>query len=240
MVSPVALLEITGLVVHYGKALALDGVDLRVEAGELVAVLGPNGAGKSTLLKTISRAVAASAGRLVFKTQAIDGLAVHETVAAGIGHCPEGRHLFPDLTVRKNLILGAYLRRDRAAITVDLDRVFTLFPVLRERERQLAATLSGGEQQMVAIGRALMGRPALLLLDEPSVGIAPRLKQTLFAAIREIQTAGTAILLVEQDARVAFRVASRVYLLEHGRIVREGQSAELARDDHVRQIYLGV
>jgi branched-chain amino acid transport system ATP-binding protein len=236
----VALLEITGLVVHYGKALALDGVDLRVEAGELVAVLGPNGAGKSTLLKAISRAVAASAGRLVFKARAIDGLAVHETVAAGIGHCPEGRHLFPDLTVHKNLILGAYLRRDRAAITADLDRVFTLFPVLRERQRQLAATLSGGEQQMVAIGRALMGRPTLLLLDEPSVGIAPRLKQTLFAAIREIQAAGTAILLVEQDARVAFRVASRVYLLEHGRMVREGQSADLARDDRVRQIYLGV
>ena len=235
-----ALLEITGLVVHYGKALALDGVDLHVETGELVAVLGPNGAGKSTLLKAISRAVAASAGRLVFRNQAIGALAVHAVVAAGIGHCPEGRHLFPDLTVHKNLILGAYLRRDRAAIAADLDRVFTLFPVLRERQRQLAATLSGGEQQMVAIGRALMGRPTLLLLDEPSVGIAPRLKQTLFAAIRQIQAAGTAILLVEQDARVAFRVASRVYLLEHGRIVREGQSAELARDDHVRQIYLGV
>ncbi len=235
-----ALLEITGLVVHYGKALALDGVDLHVESGEMVAVLGPNGAGKSTLLKAISGAVAASAGRLAFKDRTLGTLAIHEVVAAGIGHCPEGRHLFPDLPVRKNLILGAYLRRDRAAIAADLERVFTLFPVLRERQRQSAATLSGGEQQMVAIGRALMGRPALLLLDEPSVGIAPRLKQTLFVAIRQIQAAGTAILLVEQDARVAFRVASRVYLLEHGRIVREGQSADLARDDHVRQIYLGV
>ncbi len=235
-----ALLEVTGLVVHYGKALALDGIDLHVERGELVAVLGPNGAGKSTLLKAISRAVAATAGRLALEGRPLDTLAAHEVVAAGVGHCPEGRHLFPDLTVQKNLLLGAYLRRDRAAIAADLARVFTLFPVLRERQNQQAATLSGGEQQMVAIGRALMGRPALLLLDEPSVGIAPRLKQILFDAIREIKAAGTAILLVEQDARVAFRVASRVYLLEHGRIVREGQSADLARDDHVRQIYLGV
>ncbi len=235
-----ALLEVSGLVVHYGKALALDGVEMRIEAGELVAVLGPNGAGKSTLLKAISRALPASAGRLVFREKAIDALAVHEVVAAGIGHCPEGRHLFSDLSVRKNLLLGAYLRGDKAAIAADLEHVFALFPVLRERQHQLAATLSGGEQQMVAIGRALMGRPALLLLDEPSVGIAPRLKEVLFDAIRQIQTAGTAILLVEQDASVAFRVASRIYLLEHGRIVREGGSADLAGDDDVRQIYLGI
>jgi branched-chain amino acid transport system ATP-binding protein len=234
-----ALLEVRDLIVHYGKALALDGASLKVEAGELVAVLGPNGAGKTTLLKAISRAVP-SRGEIVFDGRPLAGLAAHQVVAQGICHCPEGRRLFPELTVLKNLQLGAYLRSDGAAIAADLERVYKLFPVLRERSRQQASTLSGGEQQMVAIGRALMGRPSLLLLDEPSVGIAHRLKVQIFESIREIQRAGMAILLVEQDALSALGIATRVYLLEHGRIVREGTSDALAHDDYIRQVYLGV
>jgi branched-chain amino acid transport system ATP-binding protein len=235
-----ALLEVTDLVVHYGKALALEGVSLTVGDGELVAVLGPNGAGKSTLLKAISRAVPMSGGHIVFAGHALDPLPAHKVVAAGICHCPEGRRLFPELTVLKNLQLGAYLRDDKAEISADLERVYALFPVLKERSRQQASTLSGGEQQMVAIGRALMGKPKLLLLDEPSVGIAHRLKVQIFHSIREIQRAGTAILLVEQDALSALAIAGRVYVMEHGRIAREGTSVELSRDDYIRQVYLGV
>jgi branched-chain amino acid transport system ATP-binding protein len=233
------LLEVENLVAYYGKALALDGVSLTVGQGELVAVLGPNGAGKTTLLKAISGALPSS-GTLRFNGKPLNGLPAHRVVGEGICHCPEGRRLFPELAVIKNLMLGAYLRRDREGILQDLRRVFSLFPVLRERRQQQASTLSGGEQQMVAIGRALMGRPALLLLDEPSVGIAQRLKVEIFAAIREIQQAGTAVLLVEQDALSALRIASRLYVLEHGRMVREGASAELSGDDYIRQIYLGV
>ena len=235
-----ALLEAKDLVVHYGKALALEGVSLEVKSGELVAVLGPNGAGKSTLLKAISRAVPLSRGHIAFDGRSLDPLPPHRVVAAGICHCPEGRRLFPELTVLKNLQLGAYLRHDKAGIAADLERVYGLFPVLAERSRQQASTLSGGEQQMVAIGRALMGRPKLLLLDEPSVGIAHRLKMQIFQSIREIQRAGTAILLVEQDALSALAIATRVYLLEHGHVAREGSSVELSRDDYIRQVYLGV
>jgi branched-chain amino acid transport system ATP-binding protein len=235
-----ALLEVTDLVVHYGKALALEGVSVTVEAGELVAVLGPNGAGKSTLLKAISRAVPMSRGHILFAGKPLDPLPAHKVVAAGICHCPEGRRLFPELTVLKNLQLGAYLRSDKAEIAADLERIYALFPVLKARARQHAGTLSGGEQQMVAIGRALMGRPTLLLLDEPSVGIAHRLKVEIFQAIREIRRNGTAILLVEQDAVSALAIADRVYLMEQGRIAREGTSAFLSRDDYIRQVYLGV
>ena len=234
-----SLLEINELVVHYGKALALDGVSLRVEPGELVAVLGPNGAGKSTLLKAISRAIP-SQGAIVFRGQSLADMPSHKVVGAGICHCPEGRRLFPELTVLKNLQLGAYLRNDKAGIEADLQRVYKLFPVLAERQRQQVSTLSGGEQQMVAIGRALMGKPKLLLLDEPSVGIAHRLKMQIFQSIREIQRSGTAILLVEQDALSALGIATRVYLLEHGRVAREGTSEALTCDDYIRQVYLGV
>jgi len=235
-----ALLEVGDLVVHYGKALAVDGVSLSVAAGELVAVLGPNGAGKSTLLKAISRAVPMSRGHIRFDGQSLDPLPAHKVVAAGICHCPEGRRLFPELSVLKNLQLGAYLRRDKEGVAADLARVYRLFPVLRERSHQQASTLSGGEQQMVAIGRALMGKPKLLLLDEPSVGIAHRLKVQIFESIRQIQRDGTAILLVEQDALSALAIATRVYLMEHGRIAREGTSDALAHDDYIRQVYLGV
>jgi len=233
------LLEVADAVVHYGKALALDGVSIGVEDGEIVAVLGPNGAGKSTLLKAISRAVP-STGRIRLKGKALDALPAHRVVAEGVCHCPEGRRLFPELSVLKNLMLGAYLRRDEAAVEADLERVYALFPVLRERARQQASTLSGGEQQMVAIGRALMGAPSLLLLDEPSVGIAHRLKTEIFEAIRGIRRKGMAILLVEQDARSAIEIADRVYVLEQGRVVHQGSAGAMAGDDYIRRAYLGV
>jgi branched-chain amino acid transport system ATP-binding protein len=234
-----ALLEVADLVVHYGKALALDGVTLDVEDGEVVGVLGPNGAGKSTLLKAISRAVP-SAGRIELKGRSLAALPAHRVVAEGVCHCPEGRRLFPELSVLKNLMLGAYLRRDEDAVHADLERVYALFPVLRERTRQQASTLSGGEQQMVAIGRALMGGPTLLLLDEPSVGIAHRLKIEIFEAIRGIRRKGMAILLVEQDARSTIEIADRVYVLEHGRVARQGSAHALRDDDYIRRVYLGI
>ncbi len=233
------LLEVRGLTVHYGKAQALEGVDLVVGAGELVGVLGPNGAGKSTLLKAISGAQP-WAGEIRLGGESLQGIPTHAVVGRGICHCPEGRRLFPELTVRKNLELGAYLRRDRDGIEADQRRVFELFPVLAQRLGALAATLSGGQQQMLAIGRALMGRPRLLLLDEPSVGIAHRLKVEIFDAIRAIASAGTAVLIAEQDAQNTMRVARRVYVLENGRVTTSGESATLARDDGIRRAYLGL
>jgi branched-chain amino acid transport system ATP-binding protein len=235
-----ALLEITDLEVRYGSALALDGVSLSVGAGQLVGVLGPNGAGKTTLLKAISRSVPPASGRVVFNGMPLDGLPAHNVVGRGICHCPEGRRLFPELSALKNLMLGAYLRSDRDGIARDLDKVHSLFPVLEARGSQQANTLSGGEQQMLAIGRALMGAPTLLLLDEPSVGIAQRLKVAIFQSIRAIQQAGTAVLLVEQDARSTLAIAEQVYVLEHGRVVRQGHARTLADDDEIRRIYLGV
>jgi branched-chain amino acid transport system ATP-binding protein len=235
-----ALLEVTDLVVYYGKALALERVSLSVERGQLVGVLGPNGAGKTTLLKAISRSVAPSAGHVVFDGRSLDGLPAHKVVGRGICHCPEGRRLFPELSVFKNLMLGAYLRNDMVQVTRDLDKVYALFPILKERSRQQASTLSGGQQQMLAIARALMGDPALLLLDEPSVGIAHRLKVEIFQAIRAIQEAGTAVLLVEQDAHTTMAVAERIYVLEHGHIVREGSTQEIAADGDIRRVYLGL
>ena len=234
-----SLLELRDLRVHYGKAIAVDGVDLAVEAGELVGVLGPNGAGKSTLLKAISCAQPWD-GDIRFRDASLRGVPTHRVVARGICHCPEGRRLFPELTVRKNLELGAYLRRDAAGVAADLRRVFGLFPVLEQRLPHLAGTLSGGQQQMLAIGRALMGRPTLLLLDEPSVGIAHRLKIEIFDAIRAIAAAGTAVLIAEQDAQNTLRVAQRAYVLENGRIATHGASADLGRDDRVRRTYLGI
>ena len=234
------MLEVEGIVVRYGRALALDGLSLRVAPGELVAVLGPNGAGKTTLLKAISRTVSLASGHVRFNGDALDRVPAHEVVARGVCHCPEGRRVFPELSVLKNLMLGAYLRRDRDGIARDLRRVYGLFPVLEERSRQQASTLSGGEQQMLAVGRALMGKPTLLLLDEPSVGIAHRLKVEIFQAIRAIRQDGMAVLLVEQDARSALSIAGRAYVLEHGRIVREGTPDEFSRDDDIRRVYLGL
>jgi len=202
-------------------------------------VLGPNGAGKSTLLKAISRAID-SQGGLTFEGQSLHNVATEKVVGLRICHCPEGRRLFPELSVLKNLQLGAYLRHDKAAVAADLNKVYQLFPILQERGSQMVSTLSGGQQQMVAIGRALMGAPKLLLLDEPSVGIAHRLKMEIFNAIRRIRDSGVAILMAEQDAQSALQIADRAYILEHGHVAQEGLAADLAKDDHVRQIYLGL
>jgi branched-chain amino acid transport system ATP-binding protein len=233
------MLELSQLSAAYGKAIALEGIDMQIAPGELVTVLGPNGAGKSTLLKVISRALP-SQGTLNFDGQSLHRYSTEQVVGLGICHCPEGRRLFSELTVLKNLQLGAYLRRDRAAVAADLQRVYALFPILAERAQQIVGTLSGGQQQMVAIGRALMGAPRLLLLDEPSVGIAHRLKLEIFAAIRTICDGGVAILMAEQDAQSALAIADRAYVLEHGHVAQSGNAAELGQDDRIRRIYLGM
>ena len=233
------MLDIQNLSAAYGKATALENISLNVMPGELVAVLGPNGAGKSTLLKAISRSLA-SQGTLTFEGRSLHDVATEKVVGLGICHCPEGRRLFPELTVEKNLQLGAYLRNDKQAVTDDMQRVFELFPILSERASQIVSTLSGGQQQMVAIGRALMGSPKLLLLDEPSVGIAHRLKMEIFAAIQQIRSRGVAILMAEQDAQSALHIADRVYVLEHGHVAQTGYAKDLAKDDRIRRIYLGL
>jgi branched-chain amino acid transport system ATP-binding protein len=233
------MLDIQNLSAAYGKATALENITLNVMPGELVAVLGPNGAGKSTLLKAISRSLA-SQGNLTFEGRSLHEVATENVVGLGICHCPEGRRLFPELTVEKNLQLGAYLRNDKKAVAEDMQRVFGLFPILSERGSQIVSTLSGGQQQMVAIGRALMGAPKLLLLDEPSVGIAHRLKMEIFAAIQQIRSRGVAILMAEQDAQSALHIADRVYVLEHGHVAQTGYAKDLAKDDRIRRIYLGL
>ena len=233
------MLDIQNLSAAYGKAMALENITLNVMPGELVAVLGPNGAGKSTLLKAISRSLA-SQGTLTFEGRSLHEEATENVVGLGICHCPEGRRLFPELTVEKNLQLGAYLRNDKQAVADDMQRVFELFPILSERGSQIVSTLSGGQQQMVAIGRALMGAPKLLLLDEPSVGIAHRLKMEIFAAIQQIRSRGVAILMAEQDAQSALHIADRVYVLEHGHVAQTGYAKDLAQDDRIRRIYLGL
>jgi branched-chain amino acid transport system ATP-binding protein len=233
------MLDIQNLSAAYGKAMALENITLNVMPGELVAVLGPNGAGKSTLLKAISRSLA-SQGTLTFEGRSLHEEATENVVGLGICHCPEGRRLFPELTVEKNLQLGAYLRKDKQAVADDMQRVFDLFPILSERGSQIVSTLSGGQQQMVAIGRALMGAPKLLLLDEPSVGIAHRLKMEIFAAIQQIRNRGVAILMAEQDAQSALYIADRVYVLEHGHVAQTGYAKDLAKDDRIRRIYLGL
>ena len=233
------MLDIQNLSAAYGKAMALENITLNVMPGELVAVLGPNGAGKSTLLKAISRSLA-SQGTLTFEGRSLHEEATENVVGLGICHCPEGRRLFPELTVEKNLQLGAYLRNDKQAVAEDMQRVFELFPILSERGSQIVSTLSGGQQQMVAIGRALMGAPKLLLLDEPSVGIAHRLKMEIFAAIQQIRSRVVAILMAEQDAQSALHIADRVYVLEHGHVAQTGFAKDLAKDDRIRRIYLGL
>ncbi|NCW77487.1 MAG: ABC transporter ATP-binding protein [Oxalobacteraceae bacterium] len=233
------MLELDKLTAAYGQAIALENLSLQIGKGELVAILGPNGAGKSTLLKVISRALP-SRGTLNFNGQSLHQYSTEQVVGQGICHCPEGRRLFPELSVIKNLQLGAYLRHDRDAVARDLERVYALFPILAERRDQIVSTLSGGQQQMVAIGRALMGAPQLLLLDEPSVGIAHRLKMEIFAAIRKICDAGVAILVAEQDAQSALHIADRAYVLEHGSVAQEGTAKTLSSDDRIRKIYLGV
>jgi branched-chain amino acid transport system ATP-binding protein len=235
-----ALLEIRGLHVHYGAIHALQGIDLTVEAGQIVTLIGANGAGKSTTLRTISGLLRPSGGTLRFDGQSLASKGPHEIVRLGVAQAPEGRGLFANFTVEENLEIGAFARTDRAAIARDREWALTLFPRLRERLRQSAATLSGGEQQMLAIARALLARPRLLLLDEPSLGLAPQVVQTIFQIIREINTTGTTILLVEQNARMALQTAHYGYVLEVGKIALQGTARELEQSDQVRRAYLGV
>jgi branched-chain amino acid transport system ATP-binding protein len=219
---------------------ALHGVDIAVDRGEIVTIVGANGAGKTTLLKAISGLVPVAAGTIRYEGEHhLTRLAAHQIVARGIGHAPEGRRIFQNLTVRENLDLGAYLRRDHDAIERQREEVFSLFPRLKERLGQNAGTLSGGEQQMLAMARALMAAPKLLLLDEPSLGLAPKLVRAIFDVIRAIRSRGTTLLLVEQNARMALEAADRAYVLETGNIALSGGAAELARDERVQRVYLG-
>ncbi|MFS8640569.1 MAG: ABC transporter ATP-binding protein [Symbiobacteriaceae bacterium] len=234
-----ALLELEGVHVYYGHVHALKGIDLVVEEGEIVALLGANGAGKSTTLRAISGLVRPRRGRITFRGQDLTRLPAHRLPALGIAHAPEGRRIFGPLTVDENLTLGAYQRRDARAVEETRRWVFDLFPRLKERRRQLAGTMSGGEQQMLAIGRALMSNPRLLLLDEPSLGLAPLLVRQIFETIREINRQGVTVLLVEQNARAALRLAHRAYVLETGRVALAGPSAELSRDPRMQEVYLG-
>jgi branched-chain amino acid transport system ATP-binding protein len=234
-----ALLEVENLVALYGRITALEGVSLTVEEGEIVTLIGANGAGKTTTLRAISGLVRPASGAIRFDGRDITKLAPSAIVRAGIGHAPEGRRVFARMTVRENLELGAYTRRSRAEIASDLERVLTVFPRLRERYEQKAGTMSGGEQQMLAMARALMSRPRLLLLDEPSLGLSPLLVQTIFGVIREINARGTTILLIEQNASQALAVANRGYVLEVGRVAQSGLASELAASEAVRAAYLG-
>ena len=234
-----AVLELDDVAVSYGKRRALDGLTLSVAPGEVVTLLGANGAGKSTTLRAVSGLVRPARGRIRFEGRDITRVPADTIVAAGVSHVPEGREIFPEFSVSENLLVGGHTV-ERARIGERLESVFRLFPVLRDRQSQIAGTLSGGEQQMLAIGRALMTRPRLLLLDEPSLGLAPMLAREIFRVIRRINDDGVAVLLVEQNARRALQVASRGYVLETGRLVTSGTSAELSADPRVRTAYLGL
>ena len=234
-----SLLEVLGLEVGYGGIRAVKGLDLKVTAGELVCLIGANGAGKSTTLKTLAGLLHPTAGSVRFDARVVTRLPSHELVRHGIALVPEGRGIFPRMTVEENLLMGAYLRRDKSAIRQDVERAYGLFPRLAERRRQKAGTLSGGEQQMLAIGRALMGRPRLLLLDEPSMGLAPIMVQKIFETINMISAEGVSILLVEQNARLALQISHRGYVMESGRIVLSGVAATLLDDPQIKHAYLG-
>jgi branched-chain amino acid transport system ATP-binding protein len=231
------LLEVVDLEVRYGAIRAIKGISFHVGEGEIVALLGANGAGKTTTQKTISGMLRPSAGQITFLGERIDGVPAHELIRLGICHAPEGRHVFPRMTVAENLEMGAF--RFKRLDQADLDRVLELFPRLRERYRQVSGTLSGGEQQMLAIGRALMGKPRLLLLDEPSMGLAPMVVAQIFDIIQEINISGVTVLLVEQNAAQALGLADRGYVLETGELVLHGTGSELLADDRVRAAYLG-
>ncbi len=235
-----AMLEVKDLNVHYGAIHALHGIDIAVEQGQIVTLIGCNGAGKSTTLRTISGLIRPSSGQVLFEGKPISGMPAHQIVRLGLAQSPEGRGIFANLSVEENLEMGAFARSDKAQIAKDREHALTLFPRVRERLKQNAGTLSGGEQQMLAMGRALMARPRLLLLDEPSLGLAPQIVQTIFKIIREINKEGTTILLVEQNAHMALEVAHHGYVLEVGKIVMSDSAKNLAKSDEVRKAYLGV
>ena len=233
------LLQVKDLDVHYGGIHALKQVSFTINAGEIVTLIGANGAGKSTTLRAVSGLVSKSSGSVEFRGQDITRLPAHKIAGLRLTHVPEGRRVFPHLSVEVNLQLGAYLRKDKRQVSTDLDRVYALFPRLFERRKQLAGSLSGGEQQMLAMGRGLMSNPELMLLDEPSMGLAPLLVREIFRVIVEINRSGTTILLVEQNAKMALTIADRAYVLENGMIKLSGPAAELLQDERVRKAYLG-
>ncbi len=235
------MLQVKNITVHYGKALAVDSVSLEVSEGEFVAVIGPNGAGKTTLFKTISSVIKPTSGEIIFEGVRISNLPPHEVARLGIAHCPERRKLGYRMSVMENLELGAYLRKDKTGIGEDLKFVFEMFPVLKERKNQKAGTLSGGEQQMLAIGRALMANPKLLMMDEPSVGLAPLMKERIFEAIEEIKKEKkVTILISEQDASLVLPMSDRAYVMETGKIKIQGRGKELMENDYVKVTYLGL
>jgi branched-chain amino acid transport system ATP-binding protein len=240
LAPPDSFFRVEDLVVHYHKVAALRGVSLRLEAGDIVTLIGANGAGKSTALRAVSGLARPTSGAIWFDGARLDGLAPERVVARGVAHVPEGRRVFPELGVEENLMTGAYLRRDKTGIARDLDGVYAHFPRLKERRRQRAKTLSGGEQQMLAIGRALMSAPRLLLLDEPSLGLSPVMTREIARIILEINARGVPVILVEQNAELALRLASYGYVLETGRIALEGPAVDLHEHEHVRRAYLGA
>ena len=233
------MLKIEDINVYYGNIQALRGVSMDINKGEIVTLIGANGAGKSTLLKTISGLLKPKQGKVLFEGESIGGKAAQSIVKLGISHVPEGRRVFANMTVEENLELGAFLRKDKAGIKQDLEKVYSLFPRLLERIKQQSGTLSGGEQQMLAMGRALMARPRLLLLDEPSMGLAPLLVKQIFNIVEEINKGGTTILLVEQNANLALSIADRAYVVETGSIVLSGEAEELTASEEIKKAYLG-
>ncbi|MFF0447852.1 ABC transporter ATP-binding protein [Streptomyces sp. NPDC004609] len=234
-----ALLEVEDLRVAYGKIEAVKGISFSVEAGQIVTLIGTNGAGKTTTLRTLSGLLKPSAGRIRFDGRPLAGVPAHKIVSLGLAHSPEGRHIFPRLTIAENLQLGAFLRTDKAGIHQDIQRAYELFPILGERSKQAAGTLSGGEQQMLAMGRALMSRPKLLMLDEPSMGLSPIMMQKIMATISELKAQGTTILLVEQNAQAALSLADQGHVMEVGHVVLSGSGQDLLHDESVRKAYLG-
>jgi branched-chain amino acid transport system ATP-binding protein len=233
------MLRLEGVSAGYGRVPVLSGVTVEVRRGDLVCLVGANGAGKTTTLKTISGLLRPTAGRIVFDGREVQGLPPEEILRRGIAHCPEGRRVFPHMTVQENLEMGAYVRTDAQGVAADLERALEHFPILAERRRQAAGTLSGGEQQMLAIGRALMARPRLILFDEPSLGLAPTVVEATFRIIGDIRKDGTTVFMVEQNAYVALRMATRAYVMEAGRITLEGPAPDLLDNAHVKRAYLG-
>ncbi|MER8182487.1 ABC transporter ATP-binding protein [Kitasatospora sp. NPDC094015] len=234
-----ALLEVEDLRVSYGKIEAVKGISFTVNQGEVTTLIGTNGAGKTTTLRTLSGLLRPTAGKVTFEGRPLTTVPAHKIVSLGLAHSPEGRHIFPRMSIEENLLLGAFLRKDTPGITEDVERAYTLFPILGERRKQAAGTLSGGEQQMLAMGRALMSRPKLLMLDEPSMGLSPLMMQKIMATIVELKAAGTTILLVEQNAQAALSLSDQGYVMETGRIVLTGTGADLLHDESVRKAYLG-
>ncbi|MFE2722863.1 ABC transporter ATP-binding protein [Kitasatospora sp. NPDC059327] len=234
-----ALLEVKDLRVAYGKIEAVKGISFTVNQGEVTTLIGTNGAGKTTTLRTLSGLLKPTGGTVTFDGRPLTTVPAHKIVALGLAHSPEGRHIFPRMTIEENLLLGAFLRSDTAGIAADVERAYGLFPILGERRKQAAGTLSGGEQQMLAMGRALMSRPKLLMLDEPSMGLSPLMMQKIMATIVELKASGTTILLVEQNAQAALSLSDHGYVMETGRIVLKGTGADLLHDESVRKAYLG-